>query len=375
MRTLVLRSCAATFAVLFGSGALIEARHHSIYGHWFDYGWHVDVLSDRLSNPDTGNILVHYVAVTNFGLLPGAVEGCIPNDPQGGQIPVSASHLETQERSGWKSVGESWPLPCDGQLVKRTLWPLMSFYTEPKPVEFVGKRGDWVRLVASPSFSAPHRGELVSVPFQLSEGAPKRCPKECIAISSLQFCEALPAGTPDDNAASCKKLDEWRDRSGSAHPPTVDIAFEIRNAGDRVFGSDDFVALATADSLIAPTHSYGLADLDKMRTTVGWNRGDELRMTIIRWLKGQETRFVRIRGFSIQQLLNQFEDGSTALWPWWIRVNLRIEDWGGEQVAAANVALPLIPSDRRLAERIQAEPEDHHLIRRRVIAPRQRRLW
>jgi hypothetical protein len=253
----------------------------------------------------------------------------------------------------------------------------MSFYTEPESFAFVGKKGDWVRLVVSPSFHGSPGHEFVSQPFQLPEGSPKHCPKECVAIRSLKFCEPLSAGKRNNAPpGACQKLEAWRDRRGSPHPATVDVMLEIQNTDDHITGTDDFVALTTTDSLIAPTNSYGLADLDKMRTTVGWAREDDLKMASIKWLKGGETRSIRISGFDIQGLLKFFADDPSSLWPWWIRVNLRIEDRDGDRVATGDVALPLIPTDKRLAGKSH-EPadEDFNLIKRKVIAPKPRHFW
>lgn len=377
LKKAVERILAAAVAVLIGSIVFIEVRHHSMYGHWFGYGWHVDVLSDQLEDPLPGIHHALYVGVTNFGLLPGSVEGCIPKDPRGRQIPVSAHHIETQEKSGWEIVHDGWPFRCnDGRIVRRTVWPLMSFYTVPTFAAYVGRKGDWVRLVAESSFGTLHGREFASMPFQLSEGAPKHCPKECVTIRSLNLCEPLSAEkSHDDLGGSCKKLEAWRDRPGSTHPATVDVVLEIQNTADEVTASGDFIGLTTMDSLIAPTHSYGLADLDKMRTTVGWGREDDVRMIVIKSLKAGETRSVRISGLDIRKITETFADDPSSLWPWWIRVNVRIEDGDGDRVATGNVSLPLIPSDNRLAEKSQEPVNDLDGVHRIIIAPRPRKFW
>jgi hypothetical protein len=371
MRRAVLIVVAALVVVLVGGTATIEVRHRTVYGHWFGYGWHVDVLTDKAEHGRPGFEHVHYAAVTNFSLLPGYIEGCVPNDPRSHQIPVASSRIETQERSGWKTVSPGWPQECaDGRIVRRRLWPLVSFYTEPTFLAYGDRnKGDWVRIVALSSFdnSPGSRGEFVSMPFQITE-EPQGCSKGCVSIRSVEFCD--PTST-----TICRKLEQWRDRPGSPHPPTVDVLCEIQNTGTEVSDGGDFIVLATVDSLIAPTREYGLADLDKMPTTVGWAEERAVKLQVVGWLPHGETRPVRITGFDLRAITKEFDDDPSSLWPWWIRVNLRVENRDGDRLATRSAMLPLIPSDKRLAEKTQEPVDDKDGVQRFIIAPKPRPLW
>jgi hypothetical protein len=331
-------------ALLIGGIFTLEVRHHSKFGHWFAYGWHIDVLSDELENKRLGISHVQYAAVTNFSVVPDSVEACVPSDSRGRAIPVSPSQIQVPLGIGWRTVHPEWPLKClEGRIVRRRLWPLMSFYTEPKIVAYEGKIGDWVRLVAFSAFdnSPEKRRAFFSMPFQLVEESPEQCPKGlCINVRSIELCESIGVRDFAASPAPCRKVEGWRDRPGSPHPTMLDMLVEIQNVGP----STDVIALTTMDSLIAPTSQYGIADLDKLPTSVSWSGpgpDDEVKLTNIKWLQRGETRFQRIPGFDLQPLINFFGEDPATLWPWLVRANVRIESRNGDRLATASVTLPL----------------------------------
>ncbi len=231
-----------------------------------------DSLDQRVS---PAVIHVRYLAVTNFSSFPGSVEGCIPKDARGKQIPVAQSYIQTQERSGWQTLHDAWRLRCfNGKMVLRKIWPLMSFYAEPSFMSRVGRKGDWVRITALSHFEdRVSRGrEFVCAPFHL-------------------------------------------------------------------------LILTSMDSLVAPTSQYGLSDLENVKSTIGWGRDtrvDDVKLVRVPWLQPRERRLVRISGFDLRPMLKDADTGgpfdgrSYALWPWWIRVNVRVETTEGDRVAASS---------------------------------------
>jgi len=346
----------------------IEARHHSMHRHWFGYGAHVDVLSDRSDYPGLERESVQYLAVTNFGILSISVKACIPNDPRGHQIPIAPSHVETQEKTGWATVQSVWTAWCSGgRKVNRTVWPLMSFYTRPIFINHLGRSGELVRIVATSSAEGTGPREFASGAIRIPKDVPMHCPQECIAIQSMRFCE--PA------AGDCRDLKEWRDRPSSPHPDTVDVVLELYNGASDQYASDELLILCTLHTIIAPTNQYGLEDLQEIRTSLSWGMQEDVKMTVVKPLAAGETRRVRIAGFNVQKLVKLYGGEDDSLWPWWLRVNLRIEEMKGENVAKASTELPLIPSDTRLAGPKHRAMECGEPIKPIVIAPKPRRFW
>src|SRR5262249_35803288 len=77
---------------------LIEVRHHPMCGHWLIYGWHVDVLSDRLDDQIPGIQDAQYAAVTNFGCCRVRWKAAFPTTPMA--VRFRCLHLTSRRKKG-----------------------------------------------------------------------------------------------------------------------------------------------------------------------------------------------------------------------------------------------------------------------------------
>jgi hypothetical protein len=113
----------------------------------------------------------------------------------------------------------------------------------------------------------------------------------------------------------------------------------------------DFIVLTTIDSVVAPTYLHG-GDVNKIINEVGWSRVvamDEVKMEIVPYLEAKGSTKEKIEGFKLGSLLKQFRGEDDTLWPWALRVNVRVLTRDMTQVAIGQAILPMIPSDRRLS--------------------------
>jgi hypothetical protein len=149
------------------------------------------------------------------------------------------------------------------------------------------------------------------------------------------------------------KLERWKDTSDPdvPHPEAFDILCFIENTGNSVIQHGDFIVLTTIDSVVAPTYLHG-GDVNKIINEVGWSRVvamDEVKMEIVPYLEAKASTKVKIEGFKLGSLLKQFRGEDDTLWPWALRVNVRVLTRDMTQVAIGQAILPMIPSDRRLS--------------------------
>lgn len=149
------------------------------------------------------------------------------------------------------------------------------------------------------------------------------------------------------------KLEQWKDTSDPKvpHPKTFDILYLIENTGSSVIQQGDFIVLTTIDSVVAPTYLHG-GDVNKIINEVGWARVaamDDVKMEMVPYLEAKGSAKAKIEGFELGGLLKQFSGEDDTLWPWALRVNVRVLTRDMTQVAVSQATLPMIPSDRRLS--------------------------
>lgn len=149
------------------------------------------------------------------------------------------------------------------------------------------------------------------------------------------------------------KLERWKDTSDPKvpHPEVFDIHCTIENKGNSVIQHGDFIVLTTIDSVVAPTYLHG-GDVNKIINEVGWARVaamDDVKVEIVPYLEAKGSTKVKIEGFHLGNLLKQFSGDGDTLWPWALRVNVRVLTRDVSHVALSHATLPLIPSDRRLS--------------------------
>lgn len=181
-----------------------------------------------------------------------------------------------------------------------------------------------------------------------------------ISVSSCGFFASL---TEEGNAKVIKRtqLERWKDaRPGS--PPRAEIAVvcELQN---NTSDASDLVVPKYMEFIVAPTSQYGIDDLESMKQSVGWAGAtellDDIKMVKVPWLRPGERRSITIPGFDLRPMLSQYDGRSDTLWPWWMRVNVRVETRMGERIATGSALLPMIPSDERLKGRVGGPVERH----------------
>ncbi len=149
------------------------------------------------------------------------------------------------------------------------------------------------------------------------------------------------------------KLERWKDTSDPniAHPEAFDVLCRIENKGDSAVQDGDFILLTTIDFIIAPTYLYQ-GEVQKIIQEHSWSRVnsmDDVKMEKIPYLKPGDRAQIGIKGFNLAKTFKQFNGEEDTLWPWALRVNVRILNRDMTQVALGQAILPMIPADRRLS--------------------------
>ena len=149
------------------------------------------------------------------------------------------------------------------------------------------------------------------------------------------------------------RLERWKDTRDPKvpHPKSFDVICQIRNEGLSAIQDGDLIILTTLESVVAPTYLHG-GDLKAIMNEVHWSREaavDDLKLEKVPYLQSNSTAQIEIKGFDLGNLLQQFNGENDTLWPWALRVNVRILSRDMTQVALGQVVLPMIPADSRLA--------------------------
>lgn len=164
------------------AGIAIEgAIHCATYGDLPTFGWHVDVISEKVSCgiPDVDH--VQYSAViTNFTALPSDVEACripsyfqphVPTELQPDQSHVFPFHLQfAPTKDGeWRTVRPDGNFQCGNDRKERlTIWPLQSFRTQAAVANALSSvpPGSWLRFVGASTYTIGSGHTIASPPFQ-----------------------------------------------------------------------------------------------------------------------------------------------------------------------------------------------------------------
>lgn len=153
--------------------------------------------------------------------------------------------------------------------------------------------------------------------------------------------------------ASYVKLERWKDTSDPnvPHPEAFDILCPIENKGNSAIQEGDFIILTTIDFVVAPTYLHN-GDVSKIVNEVGWGRVgsmDDIKLGIVPYLRPQDRAQIKIKGFNLGRVIKEFNGKEDTLWPWALRVNVRVLNRDMTPVALEQVVLPVIPADSRLA--------------------------
>ncbi len=153
--------------------------------------------------------------------------------------------------------------------------------------------------------------------------------------------------------ASYIKLERWKDTSDPKvpHPEVFDVVCQIENKSDSAIQEGDFIILTTIDFIIAPTYLYQ-GDVHKIIQDHNWGRVnsvDDVKIEKVPYLKPGERAQIGIKGFNLGKTLKQFDGEDDTLWPWALRVNVRVLSRDMTQVALGQAILQMIPGDGRLS--------------------------
>ena len=146
------------------------------------------------------------------------------------------------------------------------------------------------------------------------------------------------------------KLDKWKDTSDIPHPSVFDVLCTIENKSDAAIQNGDLFALTTVEFIVAPTDVYS-GDVDKVIEANTWSRivsMDDLRLERVPFLGPHDHAQLKLKGFDLNKVIKEFNGKDDTLWPWALRVNVRVLNRDMTPVALGRVILPVFPSDSRL---------------------------
>ena len=145
------------------------------------------------------------------------------------------------------------------------------------------------------------------------------------------------------------KLERWL---ASSSPPSFDIVCEIENAG---MLANDYVVLTHGEFIVAPKDEYSEADLGRLKDEVSWGQVttmNDIKMEVVSHLLPKETRRVKIRGLNVGRVAKDFSGSDESLWPWLLRMNVRVETRDGVSLAKGQAILPLVPARFDIRRRV-----------------------
>ena len=148
------------------------------------------------------------------------------------------------------------------------------------------------------------------------------------------------------------KLARWKDTSDPdvPHPAVFDVLCTVENKGDSVIQEGDLVVVTTVDFIVAPTHVYS-GDVNKVIEDHNWGRVgsmDDFRFERVPFLRPHDHAQLKLKGFDVEKVIKEFNGKDDTLWPWALRVNLRVLNREMTSVALGQIILPVFPADNRL---------------------------
>ena len=111
------------------------------------------------------------------------------------------------------------------------------------------------------------------------------------------------------------------------------------------------VVVTTVEFIVAPTYVYS-GDVNKVIEDHNWGRVgsmDDLRLERVPFLRPYAHAQLKVKGFDLGNVIKEFNGKDDTLWPWALRVNVRILNWEMTSIAVGQVILPVYPADNRLA--------------------------
>jgi hypothetical protein len=94
---------------------------------------------------------------------------------------------------------------------------------------------------------------------------------------------------------------------------------------------------------------------DQLGHEISWGQITELhdlKTASVYSLRPGESRSISIRGFDLTDVMAAFPaDEVASLWPWFMRINVIVQDRSGKEVASASRAFSLRPKESRIEKR------------------------
>jgi hypothetical protein len=149
------------------------------------------------------------------------------------------------------------------------------------------------------------------------------------------------------------KLATWKDTNDAdvPHPAVFDVLCTIENQTDSAIQEGDLVVVTTIDFIVAPTYAYA-GDVNKVIDDHNWERVgsmDDLRVERVPFLRAHDHARLKLKGFDLAKVVKEFNRREDTLWPWALRVNVRVLNRDINPISFGQAILPLFPEDNRLA--------------------------
>jgi hypothetical protein len=148
--------------------------------------------------------------------------------------------------------------------------------------------------------------------------------------------------------AECSDIVRWSESPRASRSDVRVVATIINSSSD----DDEFFLLTTTEYMIAPMHTYSIADFEKLRTgnEVSWGQltsDDGMCAVVLRNLQRDTSRTVTLRTLKLQKVLKTSFSEPDALWPWLVRVTARLLNRQGQTISVESAMLELAPSAER----------------------------
>jgi hypothetical protein len=143
----------------------------------------------------------------------------------------------------------------------------------------------------------------------------------------------------------------WETKNLQVAPsPKFDVICELSGSPD--LSNDDFLLWMTVDFLVASaTQEYDKYKPDFLSPTLTWDRFaglQDFKATPIYSLASAGTRRVVFKNVDLAKVVTAFPVGIPGnLWPWFLRINIHVQDRAGREIASEQRVVVLLPDSAR----------------------------
>lgn len=151
---------------------------------------------------------------------------------------------------------------------------------------------------------------------------------------------------------TCTPIERWTETTPGSAPSKIRVIAEVKNTANL---EDDYFILTTTQYMVTPLYAFSAADVPKLRAggQVSWSQltrdDDDMRAYVLHKLQHDTLRMVPLRTLDLGSLLKKaFSDPEDCMWPWIVRVHVRLVDRAGNTMSSSSGDLDLLPSAPRL---------------------------